>query len=464
MIRISKRLDGLKYWMQFCGLGVLLLSQWCWAETTKIEIKFSAPEFVLPQFTGPYQEREASIAPEEYEKAETMRSLLEAGKREEVLAELETFYSIELSPAMLMLQAQIYFSLEMYDKAEATYLAVLKRMPQLVRAHSDLGQLYLVREQPDKARQHFSRAVALGSNDALIHGQLGYLNLTLFGPFSAISSYQQAAALEPENLQWQQGLLAALTQARMFDAAQSLLREMIDRRPQQPELWLNQAALWLHKEDYRQALTSLEMALVLGDKDRRNIKAVAQLHLQMGSYDRALDLLDVSIRENDLDMTSVREYFTWLSQLGMWDKTRQMLEVAGKSINQLSVDEQSQYQLFWAQVESQQGHLNQAETHFRRSLDLNPANGDSLLAFAAFATKQKNYTNAELLYMRAEAVSQVERKALLGRAQLYIQMQDYKAALNLMRSAYQKFPDLVHLKENIEILENILRTQSSSSI
>jgi tetratricopeptide (TPR) repeat protein len=225
------------------GMSVLLAAPAALAAAPKITIEFSQPTFILPQFTGPYQEREASIAPSEYEKAEQLKEMLEAGKRKEVLAELEKFYSIELSPAMLMLQAQIYFSLEMYDKAEATYLNVLKRTPQLIRAHSDLGQLYLIKEQPEKAREHFARAVALGSNEALIHGQLGYLNLTQFGPYSAISSYQQAAALEPANMQWQQGLLAALTQARMFEAAQALLNDIISRKPDIPELWLNQAAL-----------------------------------------------------------------------------------------------------------------------------------------------------------------------------------------------------------------------------
>lgn len=427
------------------------------------QIKFARPDFVLPQFTGPYQEREASIALEEYETAEQIRALLDAGKREEVLAELEKFYSIELSPAMLMLQAQVYFSLAMYEKAESAYVAVLKRMPQLIRAHSDLGQLYLVREQPDKARHHFARAVALGSNEARIHGQLGFLNLTLFGPYSAISSYQQAAALEPENMQWQQGLLAALSQARMFDAAQALLRDMISRKPQEPDLWLNQAALALHKEDYRQALTSLEMALALGDTDPRNLKTAIQLHLQLGSYDRALALLDRDMRQ-DLDIASINEYFSWLSRLAMWDKAQQVLDLAGKDIQKYSQDEQSLYYLHLASIRSHLGQAGPADTYYRRSLELNPANGETLLAYAAHAVKQKNYVDAELLYMRAEAVSDVEKKALLGRSQLYIQMQDYQAALNQLRSVYQKFPDLVDLRENIEILENIVKTQAPADI
>ena len=425
------------------------------------DIVVDKPTFVLPQFTGPYQEREASISPDEYETAERLRSLLDTGAKADVLQELETFYSIELSPAMLTLKAQIYFSLEMYDKAEETYLAVLKRMPQLVRVHSDLGQLYLVRENYPKAREHFSRAVSLGSNEAMIHGQLGYLNLMLHGAYSAVSSYQQAAALEPNNAQWQQGLLSALVQAEMYPAAKSQLKQMLAQKPNDPNLWLNQATLSLHLEDYRRALISLETALALGDKDLRNIKTAAQLHLQLGSYDRAIALVDHTLKAGKLEMASVNEYFSWLSQLGMWDKAQQMMQSASRHLDQLNRDDQSQFYFLHARLDDQRGQVDQARANFRQALERNPTNGECLLAFAAFSARQKNYVDAELLYLRAEAISASEKQAMLGRAQVYIDMHDYPAALKQMKSAYQKFPDMIELRNNIDTLENIVRTRES---
>jgi tetratricopeptide (TPR) repeat protein len=444
-------------------IGIFYLPQLGQAAPGAFEIKMAKPEFVLPQFTGPYQEREASIAPEEYERAEKLRSWLAEGKREQVLAELEKSYSIELSPAMLALQAQVYFSLSLYEKAEDTYLTVLRRMPQLVRAHSDLGQLYLVREQPEKAREHFARAVALGSHDAAVYGQLGYLNLTYFGPYSAISSYEQAAALEPENIQWQQGLLAALTQAHMYEAAEALLNGLIQRQPTKVDLWLNRAALAMQREDYRTALVGIEMAILLGDKDPRNLKTAAQLHLQLGSYDRALKLLDQSLVGNDLSMTSIQEYYLWLSQLGLWEKAENMLDMTSKNMQRLKRDEQSQFNLLSAKLKAHQGQIAVAERLFRQALDLNPTNSDALLAFAEFASRQKNYTDAELLYVRAEAIPSAEKKAQLGRAQLYIEMQDYKAALNQLRTVYQKNPDAFDVKDNIEIIESIIRTNEAAA-
>lgn len=432
------------------------------ATTSSFDIAVEKPTFVLPQFTGAYSDREASIAPEEYETAERLRTMLDANQRDAVLQELDAFYDIELSAAMLTLKAQIYFSLEMYDKAESTYLAVLQRKPQLVRAHGDLAQLYLVREDFAKARQYFANAVSFGSNEALIHGQLAYLNLTMFGPYSAISEYQQAMALEPENLQWQQGLLAALTQARMYEAAQALLQDLLRKRPSEPNLWLNNAALALHQDEFKQAAVSLEMAILLGDKDPKNLKTAAQLHLQLSSYDRALALLDQSLKGGALEMAAVNEYFMWLTQLEMWERASSLLAGASGKAAQMHGDDQSQFYSLQAKLETHKKNYTAARKLFKQSLERNPSNGQAMIEYAQLASAQEDYVEAELLYLRAEAIPSTQKGASLGRAQLYIDMKDYVAALNQLQNVYQKNPDMFELKNNIEILENIVRAQKTT--
>jgi tetratricopeptide (TPR) repeat protein len=449
----------------YCIFLVLLSSAEVYGATLPaLEIQVSKPVFVLPQFTGPYSDREASIAPDEYETAERLRTMLDNGQSAEVLKELEAFYDIELSPAMLTLKAQIYFSLKMYDKAEATFLAVLARKPQLIRVHSDLAQLYLIREDYPKARKYFANAVAFGANEAIIHGQLAYLNLTMYGAYSAISEYQQAMALEPDSVQWQQGLLAALTQAKMFEAAQALVKELLAKRPNDSNLWLNQAALALQQNDSELALVSIEMAILLGDNDRRNLTTAAQLHLQLNSYERALALLKQSLQQGNIEMASINEYLAWFAHLEMWDQARQLLDNVAGSLGSMSLDDQSQYYLHRAVVEQHQKNISKAISLFKQSLDKNPTNGDALLAFAKFSSLHKDYVEAEMLYVRAEAVDGAERKAMLGRAQLYIDMQDYPAALKHLVTAYQKYPDMVELKNNIEIIENIIRAKNSRDI
>jgi Tfp pilus assembly protein PilF len=424
-----------------------------------LTIKLAKPTFVLPMFTGPYSEREASIAPEEYETAERLRSMLDSDEKEAVLKELENFFDIELSPAMLTLKAQIYFSLKDYKKAEETFLNVLSRKPQLVRVHRDLGQLYLLQDKPKLARHHFSEAVSFGSNEAIVHGQLAYLNLTLHGAFSAITSYQQAMAMQPEEVQWQQGLLAALSQAKMYESAQALLTELLAKNPADKELWLNQAILALNTNDTRQALVSLEMAIMLGESDDDNIKIATQLHLQQHSYDRAVVLISRHLDKPVLDMVLLNEYLTWLNQVDMWQQAGKLLDGLASKVETMKPAKQSVFYTHKAKVAIKKNQNKQAGRFYTLALEKDPTNGDALIDYALYATADKDYVKAELLYTRAAVLPTKMKQALLGKAQLYLNMRDHKSALQELQKVYSRFPELHYLPEQIEIIKNIIRTE-----
>src|SRR5690606_35493600 len=195
---------------------------------------------------------------------------------------------------------------------------------------------------------------------------------------------------------------------------------------------------------------------------QRNLKTSAQLHLQLGGYDRALALLEQSLAQGKLDIAVIDEYFRWLSQLGMWDKAGQLLNGVEKDVAQMSSDNRSQYYLRRAEIESHKKNFAKAKDHYKRSLTHNPSNSNALLSYADFSVTHGDFVEAELLYIRAEAIPGAEKKALLGRSQLYIDMQDYTSALNQLKATYQKFPDMVELRDNIEIIENIVRAKETA--
>ncbi|SMF22087.1 Tetratricopeptide repeat-containing protein [Alteromonadaceae bacterium Bs31] len=439
----------------FCGY-LLLSASLCFPHSPKMELELGELKFVLPQFTGPYREREANISPEEYEMAEQLKLLLEENDKQKVIEVLEGYYDIELSPAMLTLKAQVYFSMEMLEEAEETFLEVLSRKPQLIRVHADLGQLYLYREQNEQARQHFAKAVAYGSNEAIVHGQLAYLNLQLKGPYTAISEYQQAIALEPDNWQWHQGLLSALSQAGMYESAAALVTELLGKRPHNASLWLTKAALSLRSEQKMEALSSLEIAILLGEKNQNNLRTAAQLHLQLGSYNRAIELLNESLDTAMLSMQSINEYLVWLLELGLWNEADQLLLKTEARLSEFSLDDQSNFYWHRAKIDSKLNKSAGADIHFSKALELSPNNGFALLDYAEFKLKQGSFVNAELLYIRAEAIDETHKDAILGRAQLYLNTKDYTSALVQLRNAYVRYPELATLKENIEIVENII--------
>lgn len=425
-----------------------------------IAIKVDKPVYVIPRFTGKFRQREVSVAPDEYEMADRLRTLLDDGNTQAVMDELAQFYDIELSVAMLMLKAQIYFSLEKLEDAEKTYKAALARQPHLVRAHADLAQLYMLTERPLKAREHFASAVAFGANEAHIHGQLGYLNLTHFGPYAAISAYQQAMALEPENSQWQQGLLAALSQASMYESAEALIADLLSVNPENSDLWLNKAAIAMQQDDVNEALASMEMALLLGDRDRQNLKSTVQLHLQAGSYNRAVELIKQDIALHELNMKVLNEYLSWLHQAEMHKEISNVLTSVQPRLNELNAEDKSLFYFHQGQALSADGQVQAADRAYQQALEQNPANGRALLIYAGFLQKQERYAKAEMLFMRAEGMQDFTKNALLGKAQLYIDMLDYRAALEALRQAYARYPELVGLKDNIEVIESIIRAKN----
>jgi predicted Zn-dependent protease len=425
------------------------------------EITLKKPEFIIPQYSPIFSAREAAIALEEVETAVAFKEMLELGQKEKVLAELDKFYDIELSPAMLMLKAQVYFSVKEYDKAEAIYLSVLGRMPQLIRAHSDLGQLYLIREDFVKARQYFANAVAYGANEAIIHGQLGYLNLTLHGATSAISAYQQALALEPDNVQWQRGLLAALSQAKMYEATSAYIKELIQKRPEDPQIWLNQAALALQMDNKELALASIEMAILLGETDSANLKTAAQLHLRVKSYDRASELMADLLKKNQLDTRGLFDYVSWLVLAARYDQAEKLLNLYSSKVRTLSMDDQAAYYLQAARIAQHKQQYENANSYYKNSLEKNPVSGDALIGYAEFLLSRKDYVQSELYFLRAEALPDFEKKSMLGRAQMFIESQNYSSAISVLRGVYKKYPEMSELQETIATLENILRNQES---
>lgn len=438
------------------------LSASVFAESKHIfEIKLKKPEFVLPQYSPIFSPREAVIALEEVEKAVALKELLDSGDRQKVLAELDKYYDLELSSAMLMLKAQVYFSVKEYDRAEETYLSVLGRVPQLIRAHSDLGQLYLIREDFVKARQYFANAVAYGSNEAIIHGQLGYLNLTLHGATSAISEYQQALALEPENVQWQRGLLAALSQAKMYEATLAYVKELIQKRPNDSEIWLNQAALALQMDNKEMALASIEMAILLGDADPANLKTAAQLHLRIKSYDRASELMASLMNKGKLDAGSLFDYVNWLVQAVQYDQAEKLLSLYSSKLAALSIDEQSAYYLHSARIAQHKQQYANASTYYKNALEKNPVSGDALISYAEFLLSRKDYVQSEFYFLRAEVLPEYEKKAMIGRAQMFIESQNYSSAVSVLRDVYKKYPEMSDLQDTIATLENIIRNHES---
>ncbi len=440
-------------------LIITIHSNFTFSSTKNLKISIPKPVFVLPPFTGKYSDREATIAPHEEDLAKELRTILDTDDRRLAVEKLNTFFELELSPAMLHLKGQVYFNLEEYEESERVFKLAIARMPEFVRAHSDLAKVYIVKENYPLARDHLARTISLGEHNAENYGQLGFINMELFNAHSAVAMYQNALALDPSNVQWQQGLLAALTESGLEKSALSLLDEMLKQQPESIDLWLSRAFIYSKLENNLKALSSLEIAIALGNNDPSNYLSSAQLHLQLNSHERAITLFSKYIDTADFEISMLYQAIQWLGQNNQWQFAEALISKFENSKFNKNKTKNSQYLLQKAYIKAGLNQSSEAEKLFIRALDTDPTNTDALISAAKFYYVQKNYIESEILYSRAEAFEDSRKTAILGRAQIQIDLKNYEAALNLLRIAYRNYPELVDLKENISILENTIRVQ-----
>lgn len=321
----------------------LLFNAGSWASQGIGELQLSLPKvnWLLSPVDAPLGDREARLAPEEYSLGQQLRPLLDSQNYRAAAQLLADNQSSSDSAALQLVRGQIYLSLKNYPKAEIAFKAAIKAMPDFARAHRSLSMVSMLAKKYDQARIHLAKAIELGVADAQVFGQLAYLNLQSASPWSAISGYQQALYLEPKNIQWQQGLLYSLINAEDFSQAMALLEEMLESRPDDTTLWLQRSNIAIQKKQFETALTSIEMALRLGERNADTQMVAAQLHMQHGSVARAVELMSASIKRSMGQFEAVAQAIGVLQYQGQWRSADTLLKAANSQWRQLSTSDKS---------------------------------------------------------------------------------------------------------------------------
>ncbi|MEJ2670548.1 MAG: tetratricopeptide repeat protein, partial [Gammaproteobacteria bacterium] len=266
-----------------------------------------------------------------------------------------------------------------------------------------------------------------GVADAQVYGQLAYVNVQLGQTSSAVAGYQYALLLEPNNTQWRQGLLYALIQSHAFDQAQALVEELLQADPKNANLWLQRGQLALNQKRTEQAIASLETAMHLGKKNTNTLVTAAQLHIQSGSARRAVDLLtgrmSTLIKAGKIDV--VDQIAAWLVFQEEWQSLNQLLRALDRTQTSYPSNYASRFAFYRAQVALANQKSQSARKYLLQAINSDASNGEALLALAKLWREQNRSEQAVMYYLRAEALPIFKERALLGRAQVEIDRQNY---------------------------------------
>lgn len=453
--------------MKICSLllnAVVGTSLWFYSSlsSASIQVELQDPNWVfsLPSAHG----QEANMQPRGNEHAfvKAMQPLLAQQKYSDVLAAFKQRPLENDSLALQLLRGQILLTLKKLPEAETALQAALQQGPNVASAHRSLSMAFMLQKKYGAAQKHLVRTIELGAADAQSYGQLAFVNLQQQHPYSAVAGYQQALLLQPDNSQWQQGLIYALTQAQAYQQAQALIEQMLERTPNDTSLWLLRSQVALQQQRNSDALSSLEVALRLGDKQVKNYTIAAQLHLQHGSTERAVILLSQSIQQlnkSNLDalLPNIEQTAAWLANQQRWSELNTLLKALEHHTQTIPTATASRLAVYHAQYALHHQQKSQALKWLNGAIAQDPSNGEALIGLAQLHNDNKSYEQATLYFVRAATFEEVRERALLGHAQLEIDREQYPQALTLLRKAFKHNPERRDIAGNIRALEKLVR-------
>jgi tetratricopeptide (TPR) repeat protein len=464
------------------ALSLLVLLTALRASAAELQVALPRAQFVLQQGELPLLPREGQPLFTESELLQKWLPLFTDQKTEQVLAAVKERYrdlttDLEagdpngqaaqkavdgnrmpagaVSATMLYFIGSAYMAAQNSKAAEAAFKAALKPMPDYARVHESIGVLYLLGERYEDALPHLSRALQLGLATPNLYGALGFANQHVENYFGAASAFQAAMMLEPENEQWQQGLLSSLAASKQNEAGLAFVDQLLKRRPNDAGLWVYRASLELDASHKQQGLNSLEVAIRLGNDDLANLQVCAALHLELGSVDRAVALLSAGLAKG-MDFRYADQSMQSLAVREQWPALQKLLD-GYKNVSDLDDKQQSRLLLHRASVSEHDKNVAQQSAQLQQALALDPGNAEALLQLGQLRQKEKSYAQAELLLQRATAYAQVAEAATLTLAQVAIDQHNYDKALKLLRDAHAANPARTDLARNIEALESLVQ-------
>ena len=433
-----------------------------------INVKLTSPQWEFLLKNEPWGESDTQFLPGERSYARQVQTLITQDNKTALLDILKNRNMEEDSAALLLLRGQVYLKLKDYKQAEKALVAALQKAPNFALAHRSLSIVYLFNKSYKKARKHLTSTLEFGVSDAQVYGQLAYIHLQLNQAASAISGYQYALLLEPENRQWKQGLLYALIETQALDQAQSIVDEMLQDDNENSQLWLQRAQIALQKGRTQQSIASIETALLLGVNDANNIAFAAKLHIQNGSPRRAVELLGSNSQKLIAagKIKEIDQIAQWLAFENDWQKLSKLMNAVNVKGNKLPAKYRSRFAVYQAKMmlaketSKKKASYLTARKYLKKALNSDPTNGEALLTLAQVLKETNHNEQSTIYYTRAQALPEFKERALLGRSQLAIDGQQYNEALRLLRQVIKHNPKRTDVLSNIGALENLVRSQT----
>jgi tetratricopeptide (TPR) repeat protein len=347
-----------------------------------------------------------------------------------VILELKKVLKAESSAALDFALAVQYQKLSNHKSAIESLTVTLTKLPLFHRARYNRFQSYMKLDQYDTALKDIRNL--LFSNYAhkeSLYKAMGLCYMKTEKFEEAEYAFKTAIVIEPDLKLLRLGLLNAYLGQEKYRELGILAASLLKNDPYNAQLWNYQISASLNRENYKAALSEMEIAKRLNVLPEDYQIILADLYFSEGYSDLALDLYLLELNRQKppfKKLLSALQSYIYSNDFGAAKELLNGLKESGK----LSQEGKKEILLLSGQLLAASGDGAKALAYYRKLVKENPLNAEILMTTADLCKEQKLNGEAELYYKRViKSGKKSKYLALLKLSQLYVEMNDYKRAV-----------------------------------
>lgn len=190
-----------------------------------------------------------------------------------------------------------------YDSAVEIYQKLITIMPNIPEFHSNLANIYYLKGEIKEAVSHYQAAITLNPNKqwtSIISQTLGYVHQQSTQDLdAAISAYQSAYLLTPDDIDIYINLGSAFYDKEDFDNALTVYRSALELDPTNAKIHCNLGFLYWGKGDTDEAIKEYELSIEYDKTYDIAYNNLGVIYLDdLGRIQQAIELFTKSIEYN----------------------------------------------------------------------------------------------------------------------------------------------------------------------
>lgn len=196
-----------------------------------------------------------------------------------------------------------YEDLGDYDNAVEIYNKLIQIMPNMPEYHSSLANILYIKGDVDGAVSHFQTAITLNPSKewtSVVNQTLGFVFQESKKDLdAAITSYQSAYLLTPEDIDIYVNLGSAFYDKEDFENALTVYRNALELDPKNAKIHCNLGFLYWGKGDTQEAIREYEHAIEYDQTYAIAYNNLGVIYLDdLGRVAQAIDMFKKAVRNN----------------------------------------------------------------------------------------------------------------------------------------------------------------------